>query len=125
MVVESVQGLIHSSDKIVDFIDGVILPDYDGFVKSGQQYNEDAAYVNGAMKDFARLSKELDEIIDAIVTAVKGITIAVEESADGVAGAAANIDSLVVDINGVNKEMEVNREISNQFKEETDCFVSF
>ena len=125
MVVESVQGLIHSSDKIVDFIAGVILPDYDGFVKSRQQYNEDAAYVNGAMKDFARLSKELDEIIDAIVTAVKGITIAVEESADGVAGAAANIDSLVVDINGVNKEMEVNREISNQFKEETDCFVSF
>lgn len=125
MVVESVQGLIHSSDKIADFIDGVILPDYDGFVKSGQQYNEDAAYVNGAMKDFARLSRELDEIIDAIVTAVKGITIAVEESADGVAGAAANIDSLVVDINGVNKEMEVNRGISNQFKEETDCFVSF
>lgn len=125
MVVESVQELIHSSDKIADFIDGVILPDYDGFVKSGQQYNEDAAYVNGAMKDFARLSRELDEIIDAIVTAVKGITIAVEESADGVAGAAANIDSLVVDINGVNKEMEVNRGISNQFKEETDCFVSF
>lgn len=124
VVVESVNGLINSSNKIVDFIDGVILPDYDNFVKSGQQYNKDATHINDIMKNFAILSKELDSIIDSIAGSVNGITIAVEESADGVASAAESIDSLVSDISGVNKEMEANSGISNKFKEETDCFVN-
>lgn len=124
MVVESVNGLINSSDKIVDFIDGIILPDYDNFVKSGQQYNKDATHVNDIMKNFAILSKELNSIIDSIAGSVNGITIAVEEGADGVTSAAASVDSLVTGISGVNKEMEANREISNKFKEETDCFIS-
>lgn len=124
MVVEAVNGLINSCNKIVDFIDGVILPDYDSFVEGGQQYNKDATHVNDIMKNFAALSKELYSIIDSITSSVNGITIAVEESADGVASAAASVDSLVSDIGGVNKEMETNSEISSKFKEETDCFVN-
>lgn len=124
MVVEAVDGLINSSNKIVDFIDEVILPDYDSFVKGGQQYNKDATHVNSIMKNFAALSKELDSITSSIASSVSGITIAVEESTDGIASAAASVDSLVSDIGGVNKEMEANSEVSNKFKEETDCFIN-
>ena len=125
VVVQSVDALIASSNKIVDFIDGTILPDYDTFVKSGQQYNEDATRINDTMQNFAELSKDLNDIIDSIVGSVHGITEAVEEGADGVTSAAASVDSLVADISNVNKEMEANREISNKFKEEADCFVNF
>lgn len=124
MVVESVHGLIDSSNKIADFVNGVVLPDYDSFVKSGQQYNEDAAYVNNTMSGFASLSKDLNGIISFIAEAVDGIAKAVEESAEGVSSTATSIDLLVSDISGVNMEIETNREISNKFKEETDCFVN-
>lgn len=123
-VVESVNELINSSNKIVDFVDGVILPDYNSFVKSGQQYNEDATHIHYTMKNFAALSKDLSGIINYIVEAVNAITKAVEESAGGVSSAAASVDSLVEDISDVNKEMETNKEISNKLKEETDCFVN-
>lgn len=123
VVVQSVYELIASSNKIVDFIDKTILPDYDSFVKSGQQYNEDATHVNNTMQSFAELSKDLDDIIDFIVSSVNGITKAVEESTDGVTNAAASVDSLAFDISGVNEEMKANKKISNKFKEETNCFV--
>ena len=119
MVIESVHGLIESANRIVNFIDETILPDYDNFVMSGQQYNVDATINN-----FADFSADLTKIINSITDSVDGITKAVEESADGVTSAAESVDSLVSDISDVNKEMVTNEEISTRFKEETNCFVN-
>jgi len=124
MVIESVHGLIDSANKIVNFIDETILPDYDKFVMSGQQYNTDATHVNDTINNFAEFSADLTKIINSITDSVDGITRAVEESADGVTSAAGNVDSLVTDISDVNKEMVTNEEISTKFKEETNCFVN-
>ena len=124
MVIQSVSDLTASANKIVEFIDDTILPDYDNFVHSGQQYNYDATHINDNMQNFAKISSELKDIINSIVDAINGITRAVEESADGVTSAAVSVDSLVSDINDVNKEMEVNENISNKLKEEMECFVN-
>lgn len=124
MVIESVQGLINSANKIIEFVDGTILPDYDQFVKSGRQYNEDATYINGIINNFSQLSQELTDIINSIADSIDGITKAVEESADGVTSAATSIDSMVADISSMNSEMGSNEKISAKFKEETNCFVN-
>lgn len=124
MVIESVHGLINSANKITEFIEGTILPDYDKFVTIGQQYNADATHINDTMNNFEKLSSDLAGIINSITGSIDGITKAVEESADGVASAADSVDSMVADISDMNKEMETNEEISAKFKEETDCFVN-
>lgn len=124
MVIESVHGLIESANRIVNFIDETILPDYDKFVMSGQQYNVDATHVNATINNFADFSADLTKIINSITDSVDGITKAVEESADGVTSAAESVDSLVSDISDVNKEMVTNEKISTRFKEETNCFVN-
>ena len=124
MVIESVHGLIESANRIVNFIDETILPDYDRFVMSGQQYNVDATHVNATINNFADFSADLTKIINSITDSVDGITKAVEESADGVTSAAESVDSLVADISDVNKEMVTNEEISTRIKEETSCFVN-
>lgn len=124
MVIESVHGLIESANRIVNFIDETILPDYDKFVMSGQQYNVDATHVNATINNFADFSADLTKIINSITDSVDGITKAVEESADGVTSDAESVDSLVSDISDVNKEMVTNEEISTRFKEETNCFVN-
>ena len=124
MVIQSVHDLTDSANKIVEFIDNTILPDYDNFVHSGQQYNHDATHINDTMQNFTKISSELKDIINSIVDAVNGITRAVEESADGVTSAAVSVDSLVSDINDVNKDMEVNENVSNKLKQEMECFVN-
>ncbi len=124
MVIESVHGLINSANKITEFIESTVLPDYDKFVTIGQQYNADATHINDTMNNFEKLSSDLAGIINSITGSIDGITKAVEESADGVASAAGNVDSMVASISDMNKEMGTNEEISAKFKKETDCFVN-
>ncbi|MCX4327960.1 MAG: methyl-accepting chemotaxis protein [Lachnospiraceae bacterium] len=124
MVIESVHRLINSANKITEFIESTVLPDYDKFVTIGQQYNADATHINDTMNNFEKLSSDLAGIINSITGSIDGITKAVEESADGVASAAGNVDSMVASISDMNKEMGTNEEISAKFKKETDCFVN-
>ena len=124
MVIESVHRLINSANKITEFIESTVLPDYDKFVTIGQQYNADATHINDTLNNFEKLSSDLAGIINSITGSIDGITKAVEESADGVASAAGNVDSMVASISDMNKEMGTNEEISAKFKKETDCFVN-
>ena len=123
MVISAVEGLISSSNKIVDYVDETILPDYDDFVSSGKQYNDDSTHIKNIMDEFTGLSNDMQETIKSMVDAINGITKAVEESADGVTSAAMSVDSLVADMNDVNKEMDTNQNVSDKLRKETECFV--
>ena len=83
MVISAVEGLISSSNKIVDYVDETILPDYDDFVSSGKQYNDDSTHIKNIMDEFTGLSNDMQKTIKSMVDAINGITKAVEESADG------------------------------------------
>ena len=123
MVISAVEGLISSSNKIVDYVDETILPDYDDFVSSGKQYNDDSTHIKNIMDEFTGLSNDMQKTIISMVDAINGITKAVEESADGVTSAAMSVDSLVADMNDVNKEMDTNQNVSDKLRKETECFV--
>ena len=123
MVISAVEGLISSSNKIVDYVDETILPDYDDFVSSGKQYNDYSTHIKNIMYEFTGLSNDMQKTIKSMVDAINGITKAVEESADGVTSAAMSVDSLVADMNDVNKEMDTNQNVSDKLRKETECFV--
>lgn len=123
MVISAVEGLISSSNKIVDYVDETILPDYDDFVSSGKLYNDDSTHIKNIMDEFTGLSNDMQKTIKSMVDAINGITKAVEESADGVTSAAMSVDSLVADMNDVNKEMDINQNVSDKLRKETECFV--
>lgn len=122
-VISAVDGLIKSSNKIVDYVDETILPDYDNFVSSGEQYNNDSLHIKEIMDEFTALAGDLQGTISSMSEAINGITKAVEESADGVTSAAMSVDSLVADMNDVNKEMEANQDVSDKLRKETECFI--
>ena len=91
MVISAVEGLISSSNKIVDYVDETILPDYDDFVSSGKQYNDDSTHIKNIMDEFTGLSNDMQKTIKSMVDAINGITKAVEESADGVTSATMSV----------------------------------
>ena len=123
LVISAVDGLIKSSNKIVDYVDETILPDYDNFVSSGEQYNNDSLHIKEIMDEFTALAGDLQGTISSMSEAINGITKAVEESADGVTSATMSVDSLVADMNDVNKEMEANQDVSDKLRKETECFI--
>ncbi len=123
MVVAAVKELIASSDSIIKYTNENVLPDYDGFVKAGKQYNSDATYVNEIVEQFSEMAANIRELVKNITESMNGISNAVDESANGVTTAAMNTGGLVQDITMISTEMESNSEIAEELKEEAGRFI--
>lgn len=123
MVMAAVRELVRNSDEIVKYIKDSILPDYDGFVQSGNQYRNDAEHVNEIVSQFNDMSGSLKEIMGEITDSIQGITTSVGESANAVTTAAMNTDELVSGISRIAGEMETNSEIADKLKSEADRYA--
>ena len=122
-VIEAVQGLVVSSEKIVGYINENILPDYRAFVQGGQQYNDDATHIDNTMAEYASEAQDILATMMEMTEAIEGISRAVEESANGVTDAATNIDSLVQSMSTVNGQKEENSTVAKNLKEESAAFA--
>lgn len=122
-VIEAVQGLVVSSEKIVGYINENILPDYRAFVQGGQQYNDDATHIDNTMAEYAGEAQDILATMMEMTEAIEGISRAVEESANGVTDAATNIDPLVQSMSTVNGQMEENSTVAKNLKEESAAFA--
>lgn len=49
--------------ELAEYIQSNILPDYDNFVKAGEQYNNDAVHINDIVGNFNKMSFELRQSI--------------------------------------------------------------
>jgi len=123
MVVIAVKELLDSSDSIVKYISETILPDYDGFVDAGKQYNEDAVYVNKVVSQFSEMSVQLEMLIKSITESISGIATSVDESADGISAAASNTNALVREITQVTDAMNNNKNIANSLNQQAEQFA--
>lgn len=124
MVVRAVRELIDNSDNMVKYINENVLPDYDNFVETGRQYSQDAVHVNEIVTRFNNMSDELRQLMDNITNSVEGITVAVDESSDGVSTAAMNTSELVKDIGEISTAMDDNRHIAGELEDEADRFIN-
>jgi methyl-accepting chemotaxis protein len=110
MVVKAVSGLIESSDNMVRYVNESVMPDYEGFVASGQQYSSDASYINEIVTEVSHMAVELRTLVKSITTEVAGIAETVEASTGEVSGSAEHIrelsgqiDSLVMNMDRITK----------------------
>ena len=123
-VIDAVQGLVKSSEKIITYINESVLPDYQSFVEGGQQYSTDANHIDTTMDECSNMAGEIQATMAKITDAIEGINRAVEESANGVTDAAVSIDSLVQSISTVSGQMEENSAVAKNPKEASSSFVT-
>ncbi len=124
MVIEAVNELIDSADSIVKYINENILPDYEGFVNAGRQYNEDAVHVNDTVTRFNDMSVNLKQLMECITESINGINTAVGESARGATNVAMNTSNLVKDISEIAEAMDDNREVAGTLTDEAERFIN-
>lgn len=79
-VIETVQELIRNAGDLAEYIQKNILPDYDNFVKTGEQYNSDAVYINGIVENFSKMSFELRQSTEHVMEYIGNITKVVKEA---------------------------------------------
>ena len=122
MVTLAVNELVNSSGFIVTYINEVIMPDYDGFVDSGKQYNNDAQHVNNIVTEFYQMAEQLNQLVENINGTISNIAVAIESSAQCVTDAATNTATLAEDVKVVADEMNENRVIADKLYSETEKF---
>lgn len=121
-VLTAVHKLAENANDLVQYINETIMPDYEGFVNSGEQYRTDAEYVNYAMNTFEERANELSCTVSQITQTINDIAHAMDESATGVSDVALNANNLVNNMNSVNSHMNENRNISQHLRQEADRF---
>ena len=60
--------------ELAEYIQSNILPDYDNFVKAGEQYNNDAVHINDIVGNFNKMSFELKQSTEHIMDYISNIT---------------------------------------------------
>lgn len=124
MVLEAVKELVESSNAIVTYVNESVLPDYEGFVTSGKQYSDDAIHINETVSAFNDMTINIRELMGSIADSIKGITSAVDESANGISSAALNTNDMSKDISIIAQEMEGNEKIAGDLDAQAKRFTN-
>ena len=122
-VIEAVNELSSHSNRIVNYIDQKIMPDYAEFVKSGQQYNKDSGYVYDTVSGFAEQTGELRKVVDSMFASIKNISTAIEESVKGVENATNGTVELSNEIQKIQNEMNNSAQVADRMKQQCNRFT--
>jgi methyl-accepting chemotaxis protein len=125
IVMSAVHNLSGNAHNLVQYVQDSILPEFEKFVDNGVQYQHNAAYIEQSMNQFARMTEDLRRAVIEITSSIGTITRAIEGGADGVAGAADSTQSLVVDMEKINSQMEENAGIAVLLQEGTSVFKRY
>lgn len=122
MVMAAVNELVKSANRIVSYVNEQVLPDYDGYVKAGRQYNDDARHIHQVVEQFHEMAANISGLMDGIKDAMDGISVAVEESADGISNTADSANALVQVMDHVTAQMESNNQVAQHLSQEAARF---
>jgi methyl-accepting chemotaxis protein len=123
IVTGAVHNLADHSNSMVTYMKEDILPEFENFVTVGNQYKEDASYIEGVMNEFTGKTDDLKDVMTEITGSINSIASAIEEGVKGVAGAAESTQVLVEDMDNITRRMGENSEIAGDLKKETAVFT--
>lgn len=109
-VVEAVNGLAGSSREIMSFVDGAVRQNYIGQVKTGEQYTQDAVFVDDLITDFSATAEELNALVDGIVRAIDEVARTISESTIGTQDIANKSVNITLKVSEVQKMMKISSE---------------
>ena len=124
IVIKAVHNLSEEVNNLISYMTESILPEFETFVESGEQYNSDAAYVQESMEEFNKKTEALKQAVSSIAEAIATISSAIDEGAKGVSGVADSTQVLVEDMDNISNKMDSNQEIASDLRKETEIFTS-
>ncbi len=102
-VISAVQQLSSHSGNVLEFIDKQVIKDYETMVRIGENYSNDADYVNDLVSDFSATTRQLMASIQNMLKAIAEVAAAANEGSAGTANIAEKISSVVEKANEVSR----------------------
>jgi methyl-accepting chemotaxis protein len=117
IVFEAVNSLAQTSKKTLDFIDSQIVKGYDELVQTGENYNNDSAYIEDLVTDLSATSQELLASIKTVSEIIDSIAQSSNEGARGSAEIANTISQITKKANEIKVGSEVIKGSSDKLKD--------
>ncbi len=123
VVINAVHNLEQSANDLVSYMQNSILPEFEEFVKGGEQYRENADMIESVMTSFTAKTESLKRSFDEIADSISSITNAIGEGVKGVNNAASSTQDLVNDMDKIKTRMDDNKRIAGELDNETAIFT--
>lgn len=123
VVTEAVYNLAEHARSLVAYMNESILPEFEAFVQTGDEYKQNATYIEEVMQEFDSMAETLMGSVAEIADSIHTISVAIDEGVTGVSGTAENMQILVSDMDNINTQMSENKGIASKLKHETEIFV--
>ncbi|MBO6154442.1 MAG: methyl-accepting chemotaxis protein [Lachnospiraceae bacterium] len=122
-VTAAVKDLSENAMEVLNFINEVVLADYDSFVETGDKYENTATVIESILADFNERAENLNVIMAEMEEAVQSITSSVEESSSAINMSATNSTEIVEEILGISDAMDQNNNVAGQLSASAERFV--
>lgn len=124
VVTSAVDYLSKSARELVDYLGQNILAQFELSVQSGQQYREDAAYIEHSMEAFNQRTDRLKNAMDEIAASITGISGAIESALPDVTGTASSTHRLAEDMAEIAARMDTNQEIVGELQRQMEALAN-
>ena len=121
-VVESVRNLAEKANTIADTLKESNAGGREGVERLTSTYQEDIKTMADAMIDFAGRTETVQESIDSIKDSIDAVTIAAEETAQGITHVTASTLDIAGSMSTINTEAGDNLNISHELRDEVSKF---
>lgn len=123
-VTKAVTALSDNAMQVLDYINTVVLSDYDAFVDTSSKYEASADVINGMLSEFDGSASRLASIMRDMNSSVTGITDSVREASEAINMSAENAQNIVNEISGINDDMDKNNNVTLQLNSSTEKFTT-
>ena len=123
IVTSSVHNLAEHANDLITYVNEMILPEFENFVKSGEEYKKNAAFIQESMDEFAGRTDKLQDTMESIAESINAITESIDGSVTGVSNTADSTMVLMNDMQSISRRMDDNQAIATTLKRETEVFT--
>ncbi|AUN00053.1 chemotaxis protein [Clostridium botulinum] len=106
IVVNAVENLANNSNKILTFIDGKVIKDYENLVTIGEMYSSDAEYYKAVSENISFTTEEVLASMKNVIESINSVTIAANEAANGTSNIAKSANDILGESNNVKCKSE-------------------
>ena len=121
-VIQAVDELAEGSQQMIEFVRNSTEEGFGGLVATSENYATDANAMRAMMEQFAQTAEELRSTMDGIRESISAVNIAVEESANGIAGVSESSVQLTGNVNDIQSEASDNNGIAEDLAKEVGKF---
>ena len=121
-VINAVQELADEARAMIEFINTTAMSGYTSLVETSEANSKNAEDVDKMMEEFSTISADVQQNLDSINEATNNVSIAVEESAQGVVKAAEKSVDMSNNMKEISGEANSSSEVSDSLYSEVNKF---